>query len=75
MKPESPIEEIWRVRDQLGAEEGDDLHRLFERLWCEQQQSTDRVVQPPSRSVVSESAMALREEPLASGAKSDRTKP
>jgi len=32
MKSENPIEEIWRIRDELGAEEGYDAHRLFERL-------------------------------------------
>ena len=75
MKRESPIEELWRIRDQLGAEEDYDVHRLFERLRREQQQFTDRVIQPPPRSVASKSAMALREEPLPSGRKSDGTKP
>jgi hypothetical protein len=37
MKQEDPIEEIWRIRDQLGAEEDYDVHRLFERLRREQQ--------------------------------------
>jgi len=32
MKRENPIEEIWRIRGRLGAEEGYDVHRLFERL-------------------------------------------
>jgi hypothetical protein len=75
MKRESPIEEIWRVRDQLGAEEGYDVHRLFERLRREQQQFTDRLVQPPPLSAAPQSAMALREEARAPGGKSDGTKP
>jgi hypothetical protein len=75
MKRESPIEEIWRIRDQLGAEEDYDVHRLFERLRREQQQFTGRLVQPPPRSVASESAMALHEEPLPSGRESDGAKP
>ena len=75
MKRESSIEEIWRIRDELGAEEGYDVHRLFERLRREQQQFTDRLVQPPPRSVASKSAMALREEPLASGRKDGGAKP
>jgi len=32
MKRDNPIEEIWRIRDELGAAEGYDVHRLFERL-------------------------------------------
>ena len=36
MKTENPIEEIWRIRDQLGTEENYDGHRLFERLRREQ---------------------------------------
>lgn len=75
MKPESPIEEIWRVREQLGAEEGYDVHRLFERLRREQQQFADRLVQPPSRGVASESAMVLHEEPLPPGGKSGSDNP
>ena len=70
MKRENPIEEIWRVRDQLGAEEDYDVHRLFERLRRKQQQFANRLIQPPPRSVASESAMALHEEPLPPGRKS-----
>jgi hypothetical protein len=29
MKPENPIEEIWRIRDELGAKEGYQVHQLF----------------------------------------------
>jgi hypothetical protein len=72
---ESPIEEIWRIRDELGAEEDYDVHRLFERLRREQQQFTGRLVQPPPRNVASKSAMALHEEPLPPGVKTDSTKP
>jgi hypothetical protein len=75
MKRESPIEEIWRIRDELGAEEGYDVHRLFERLRREQQQFANRLVQPPSRNEASKSAMALHKEPLPFGRKSDGTKP
>ena len=75
MKRENPIEEIWRIRDELGAEEDYDVHRLFERLRREQQQFADRLVQPPSRNVASKSAMALHEEPLPPGGKSDSNKP
>ena len=63
MKQESPIEEIWRIRDQLGAAENYDVHRLFERLRREQQNFADRLVQPPARGLPSKPASALREEP------------
>ena len=48
-KRDNPIEEVWRVRDQLSAEEGHDVHRLFERLRREEQKYADRLVQPPPR--------------------------
>jgi hypothetical protein len=74
MKQESPIEEIWRIRDQLGAEEDYDVHRLFERLRREQQNFADRLVQPPARGVPSKPATALREEPPPYGGKARGTK-
>jgi hypothetical protein len=75
MKQESPIEEIWRIRDQLGAEEDYDVHRLFERLRKEQQNFAERLVQPPARGVPSKPAAALREGPAPYGGKARRTKP
>ena len=63
MKHENPIEEIWRIRDELGAEEGYDVHRLFERLRREEKQYGDRLVQVVPRRVAEESAPVLREEP------------
>jgi hypothetical protein len=69
MKQESPIEEIWRIRDQLGAAEDYDVHRLFERLRREQQNFADRLVQPPARGVPSKPASALGEEPPPYGGK------
>jgi hypothetical protein len=69
MKQESPIEEVWRIRDQLGAEEGYDVHRLFERLRREQQSFADRLVQPPARGGPSKPASALGEEPPPYGGK------
>jgi len=59
---------------QLGAEEGYDVHRLFERLRREQQQFADRLVLSPPRNAVSESDMALHEELLPPGGKSDSNK-
>ena len=69
MKQESPIEQIWRIRDQLGTEEDYDVHRLFERLRSEQQNFADRLIQPPARGVPSKPASALREEPPLYGGK------
>jgi hypothetical protein len=74
MTRENPIEEIWRIRDQLGAEESFDVHRLFERLRREQQVFADRLVQPPRRRVASKPAVALREESAPYGGKSGGTK-
>jgi hypothetical protein len=74
MKQENPIEEIWRIRDQLGAEEDYDVHRLFERLRREQQKFADRLVQPPPRRVPSKPAIALREEPPPYDGKAGDTK-
>jgi hypothetical protein len=53
MKHENPIEEIWRIREELGAEEGYDVGRLFERLRREQEKYADRLVRvtPPITSV------------------------
>lgn len=74
MKQENPIEEIWRIRDQLGAEEDYDVHRLFERLRREQQSVADRLVQPPARGVPAKPAIALREEPPPYGGKAGGSK-
>jgi hypothetical protein len=62
MKQESPIEELWRIRDELGAEEGFEVHRLFERLRREQDQFADRLVQPPVRDMPPKSSLTLRDE-------------
>jgi len=63
MKYENPIEEIWRIRDELGAEEGYDVHRLFERLRREEKKYGDRLVHHVPRRVAEESPAVLREEP------------
>ena len=44
MNHENPIEEIWRIREKLGAEEGYDVRRLFERLRREQESYANRLV-------------------------------
>ena len=62
MKHENPIEEIWRIRDELGAQEGYDVHRMFERLRQVQEKYADRLVRVMPRHAPEESAAALREE-------------
>jgi len=74
MKPENPVEEIWRIRDQLGATENFDVHRLFERLRREQAAFADRLVQPPRRRQACKPAVALREEPPPYGPESGGSK-
>jgi hypothetical protein len=70
MKNENPIEEVWRIRDELSAEYGYDVRRIFAALREEEKQYGDRLVQPPSRRTATEPAAALREEPPPYGVKS-----
>ena len=49
MKHEDPIEEIWRIREAMSAEEGYDVHRLFERLRREEKEFEARLVRTPPR--------------------------
>ena len=63
MKPENPIEEIWRIRDELGAEEGYDVHQLFERLRREEKKYADRLVRVVPKRAPEESTAVLREDP------------
>ena len=44
MRHENPIEEIWRIRDQIAAECGYDVSRLFKRLREEEAKYKDRLV-------------------------------
>ena len=62
MKQENPIEEIWRIRDELGAAEGYDVHRLFERLRREEKKYGSRLVHHVPRRQA-ETSVVLREEP------------
>jgi hypothetical protein len=62
MKHENPIQEIWDIREELGAEEGYDVHRLFERLRQEEKKYAGRLVRTVPRRTT-ESADVLREDP------------
>ena len=63
MKSENPIEEIWRIRDELGAEEGYDVHQLFQRLRREEKKYAEWLVRVVPRREPDESTVVLREEP------------
>ena len=55
----NPIEEVWRIRDQIAAECGYDVNRLFERIRALEARDKDRVVQPPPRRAPMKSAATL----------------
>ena len=63
MKHENPIEEIWRIRDELSAEYGYDVHRIFTALREEEKKHGDRLVRVVPRRAREEFTAALREEP------------
>lgn len=67
MKSDNPIEEIWRIRDELGAQEGYDVHHLFQRLRREEKKYADRLVRVVPRRATEESTAVLREEPPKAG--------
>ena len=63
MQYENPIEEIGRIRHELGAEEGYNVHQLFERLRREEKKCAERLVRVVPRPAPEESTAVLREEP------------
>ena len=62
MKLENSIEEIWRIRDELGAEEGYDVHQLFARLRREEKKYADRLVRVVPKRGPEESTAVLHED-------------
>ena len=62
MKDENPIEEVWRIRDELSAEYGYDVHLIFAALREEEQKHGDRLVRCVSCRAPAQPALALREE-------------
>jgi hypothetical protein len=60
---ENPIEEVWRIRDEMSAEYGHDVHRMFEAMREKEKEYGDRVVHRVPRRVTEESAPVPREEP------------
>ena len=63
MKNENPVEEIRRIRDEISAEYGCDVHRIFAALREEEKKHGDRLVHRVPRRPAAESAGVLREEP------------
>ena len=62
MKNENPIEEIWRIRDELSAEYDYDIHRIFAALREEEKQYGNRLVRAVPRPAPEQSMSILREE-------------
>ena len=63
MKTDNPIEEIWRIRDEIAAENGYDVDRLFDAMEREQEKYADRLVHQVPRRASEEPSALLREEP------------
>ena len=63
MKNENPIEEIWRIREEIGAEHGYDADRLFDAMREKEKLYGDRLVRVVPRRAAEESTAALREQP------------
>ena len=61
MKAENPIEEIWRIREELASDEECDVHTVFEILRREEKKHGDRV--RPLREMPASDSLFLREEP------------
>ncbi len=68
-KTENPIEEIWRIRDELAAEEGNDPRTVFKILRREEKKYGERVRSLRPRA---KAAARLREEPPPFGRKTRR---
>ena len=67
MKADNPIEEIWRIREEIAAENGYDVDRLFDAMQREQEKYADRLVHHVPRRAPAESSALLREEPPKAG--------
>lgn len=67
MKTDNPIEEVWRIRDEIAAENGYDVDRLFDAMQREQENYADRLVHHVPHRPTAESSALLREEPPKAG--------
>jgi hypothetical protein len=62
MKTDNPIEEIWRIREEIAAENGYDVDRLFDAMEREQEKYADRLVHHVPRPAPDEPTAVLRKE-------------
>jgi hypothetical protein len=67
MKKDHPIEEIWRIREEIAAENGYDVDHLFDAMEREQEKYADRLVYRVPRRASAEPSAVLREEPPKAG--------
>jgi hypothetical protein len=67
MKMDNPIEEIWRIREEIAAENGYDVDRLFDAMQREQEKYADRLVYHVPCRAPTDSSAALCEEPPTAG--------
>ena len=67
MKTDNPIEEIWRIREEIAAENGYDVDRLFDAMEREQEKYADRLLYSVPRRTPEEFNVVLREEPPKAG--------
>jgi hypothetical protein len=67
MKMDNPIEEVWRIREEIAAENGYDVDRLFDAMEREQKKYADRLVYHVPRRAPEEPSAVLREEPPKAG--------
>ena len=67
MKTDNPIEEVWRIREGIAAENGYDVNRLFDAMQREQEKYADRLVHHVPRRSPAESSAVLREGPPKAG--------
>lgn len=65
MKNENPIEELWRIKEELAAEYEYDIHRIFAALREEEKKHGDRLVRVVPRREPEEATAVVREEPPA----------
>ena len=63
MKPDNPIEEIWRIREEIAAENGYDVDRLFDAMQREQEKYADRLVHHVPHRAPERPSAVLHEEP------------
>ena len=67
MNNQNPIEEIWRIREEIAAEHGYDVDRLFAAMREKEKQYGDRLVRAVPRRAPEAPTATLRKEPPKAG--------